>query len=84
MSQALKTRLWIAAMIYPMANAVLFGLGVVPVLSIPALADNAWYLFPVVVAASFTLAAPIAWFLAPHLRSKRWHEEQHQREAAAV
>lgn len=76
----MKTRLWIAAMLYPMVNAVLFGLGVVPLLSIPVLREHAWSLFPLVVAASFVVAAPISWIIAPRLRARYWRE----REAVAV
>ena len=79
----MKTRLWIAAMLYPMINAVLFGLSVVPLLSIPVLAENASTLFPFAVGTSFVLAAPLAWLLAPHLRSRRWHEARERRALAA-
>ena len=68
----MKTRLWIAAMVYPMVNAVLFGAGVIAMLSIPALDAIAPTLFPFVIAASFVLAAPIAWVIAPRLRARYW------------
>jgi hypothetical protein len=68
----MKTRLWIAALIYPMVNAVLFGAGAIAMLSIPALDAIAPVLFPVVIAASFVLAAPIAWVIAPRLRARYW------------
>lgn len=69
----MKTRLWIAGMIYPMVNAVLFGALVIPMLSIPALSDQLTTLFPLVIAASFVLAAPVSWLLAPRLRARYWH-----------
>lgn len=72
----MKTRLWIAAMLYPMVNAVLFGTGVVPLLSIPALTEHVWTLFPAVVVTSFALAAPIAWLIAPRLRLRYRRERQ--------
>lgn len=68
----MKTRLWIAAMIYPVVNAVLFGLGMVPLLSLPALADWVSTLAPAVVAVSLVIAAPIAWLIAPRLRLRYW------------
>ena len=68
----MKTRLWIAGFVYPMVNAVLFGAAVTAMLSIPALDAMAWALFPVVVGASFVLAAPIAWVIAPRLRARYW------------
>lgn len=68
----MKTRLWIAAMVYPMVNAVFFGALAVIVLSIPALNEAASTLFPVIVPASFILAVPVAWVLAPRLRLRYW------------
>lgn len=68
----MKTRLWIAALLFPVVNAVLFGIGIIPLLSIPSLSDHLWTLFPVFVATSFILAAPIAWLIAPRLRARYW------------
>lgn len=69
----MKTRLWIAALLYPVVNAVLFGFGIIPLLSIKALSQQATTLMPTVVIASLILAAPIAWFIAPRLRLRYWH-----------
>ena len=70
------TRVQIAALIFLMVNAVLFGAGLITVLTIPALAAHAMGLIPVVVALSFVLAAPIAWLLAPRLRARYWRERE--------
>ncbi|MBU1175206.1 MAG: hypothetical protein KKH72_07355 [Alphaproteobacteria bacterium] len=43
-----RTRLWIAAMICPMGNAVLFGAGAMLVLGLPFLRANATWSLPVV------------------------------------
>lgn len=64
-------RLRIATLIYTMTNAVLFGIGLVTVLTVPALNDYAAYGIPIVVVASLVLAAPVAWLIAPRLRA-RW------------
>jgi len=72
----MKTRFWIAAMIFPVVNAVLFGVGTIPLLSIAVLAEQASTLFPYVVAGSFLLAAPIAWLIAPRLRLRYWRERE--------
>lgn len=64
----MKTRLWIAVLLYPVVNAVLFGLGVISLLSFKSLADHLTILMPSMVVISFILAAPIAWFVAPRLR----------------
>lgn len=69
----MSTRLQIAAMVFMMANAVMFGVGIVPVLLIPSLADNAFETIPTVVIASFAVSAPLSWFIAPRLRARYWH-----------
>ena len=72
----MKTRLWIAALIFPVINGLLFGLGVIPLLSIPALDEHAKTLFPYIVAASFVAAVPVAWFIAPRLRLSYWERRK--------
>jgi len=69
-----KTRVGIAALIYSMTNAVLFGIGLITILTVPALGTNAAFWIPVVVAGSFILAAPIAWEIAPRLRARYWRK----------
>lgn len=70
MERETKTRLRIAALIYSMTNAVIFGAGIIIVLNVPGLRSNAWIWIPVVVVASLVLAAPAAWFIAPRLRAR--------------
>ena len=60
-----RARLWVAAFIYCMVNAVIFGVGVISVLSIPAMAPYAAFWIPAVVIASFVISAPATWFIAP-------------------
>ena len=55
----------LAAIVYPMVNAVLFGFGAILVLSF--FAAEAAILLPIVIVASFVLALPIAWVIAPRL-----------------
>ena len=52
----MSTRVYIAALISTMVNAVVFGIGAVTVLSIPALSAYAAYLLPIVVALSFAIS----------------------------
>lgn len=66
----MSTRLSIAALIFPMASAVLFGAGVVPVMAVTGNAEHLSAAFPWIVAGSFLLAAPASWFLAPRLRAR--------------
>ena len=72
----ISTRSRIGFLIYGMANAVLFGIGIVLVLSIEALSQHAWILIPLVVIASLIIAWPIAWLVAPRLRKPRWRRRQ--------
>ena len=72
MSRETKTRFAIAALIYSMTNAVLFGVGIVTILLVPAFGENLAVAVPVVVVSSLLLAAPVAWFLAPRLRARYW------------
>ncbi|MCF8476498.1 MAG: hypothetical protein K9G60_05680 [Pseudolabrys sp.] len=77
MTRNTETRLEIAALVYLMTNAVLFGAGLIAVLAVPVLSAHAAYAIPTVVVLSFVLAAPLAWALAPRLRARYWR--QHRR-----
>jgi hypothetical protein len=72
----------ITAVIYMMVNAVLFGIGVTAVLSIPTLAEQASTLIWVVTVVSFLLALPIAYVLAPRLRARYQRRQELRRNAA--
>ena len=72
MTQETKTRAGIAVLIYSTANGVLFGAGLILVLTLPALSADIGFWISVVVGASFILAAPIAWWMAPRLRARYW------------
>jgi len=72
MTRETATRAQIAALIYSMTNGVLFGAGVILVLTLPALSANSGFWISVVVGASFILTLPIAWWMAPRLRARYW------------
>jgi hypothetical protein len=72
----MRTHLWIAAILFPMVNAVLFGIGVTALLSIPAMSEQASSLFWIVVATSFVIAAPVSWFIAPRLQARYWRKRR--------
>lgn len=59
-------------LVFMMVNAVLFGVGIVPVLMIPSLANHGFETIPGVVIASFLISAPLSWFIAPRLRARYW------------
>ena len=72
MTEETWTRVQIAALIYSMTNSVLFGAGLILVLTLPVLNADAGYWISVVVGTSLILAAPIAWWMAPRLRARYW------------
>ncbi|CAG1015938.1 MAG: hypothetical protein F9K19_13010 [Rhizobiaceae bacterium] len=72
----MNTDLFITALVSMMTNAVLFGAGAITVLSVPTLNDQAKYLLPVVIVASFILAPLVAWFIAPRLRARNWRRPE--------
>ncbi len=70
MTPQTKTRAAIAMLVYMLANAVLFGAGLIVVLTASGGAAAIW--IPVVVVVSLVMAAPIAWEMAPQLRARHW------------
>jgi len=72
MTRETAIRAQIATLIYVMTNGVLFGAGIILVLTWPALSADAGFWISAVVAASFILAAPIAWWIAPRMRARYW------------
>jgi hypothetical protein len=64
----MRTNLAIAALIFPMIQAMLFGLGILGLL----VASAPTIMYPVMIAATFLASLPIAFVLAPRLRSKVW------------
>ncbi len=73
----MSTNAAIALLISTMVNAVIFGIGAVTVLSVPQLNEQAKYLLPAVIAASFLVSPFVAHAMAPRLRSQAWHD-RHQ------
>lgn len=67
----MSTRTRISAVIAGMVAAVLFGIGVTLVLTIPALEAQAVVLIPAVIILSFVLAPFVSWAIAPRLRAPR-------------
>ncbi len=67
-----STEIWLRIMSGMMINAVLFGIGAISVLSIPALSEQAKYLMPAVVVASFVGAPFLAGMVARRMRIRHW------------
>jgi hypothetical protein len=70
MSRDSLARLRVAALIFVMVNAVVFGAGLITVLSVPMLSQHAFFWIPVVVMASFVFSAPLAWIIAPSMMQR--------------
>ena len=66
----MSNRLLIAALIFLIVNAVVFGVGIIAVLVTPGLAVHAARLIPAVVVISFVVAAPLSWLIAPRLMAR--------------
>lgn len=62
--------LMISMLIYLMVQAVTFGVGLLLLLTTP-LSAHAIELMPWMVAVTFVVSAPIAWFIAPWLKARR-------------
>ena len=77
MQREAKTRVGIAALIYTMTNAVLFGAGLITVLLLPGFSSQLMIWISGAVVASIILAAPVAWLIAPRLRARYWRERHH-------
>ncbi|HWQ86973.1 hypothetical protein [Brevundimonas sp.] len=66
----MRTRFAIAALIWPMIQAVLFGLGMIGLLVAPLGASQLLTAIWWMIAATFVISVPIAWGMAPWLRLK--------------
>ncbi|MBL8547774.1 MAG: hypothetical protein JNL81_15005 [Hyphomonadaceae bacterium] len=64
----MSVRLRITSIIFMMVQGVLFGIGTIVVLATP-LKAHAAYLIPAVILISLALSGPIAWKIAPLMRS---------------
>ena len=70
----MSVRLQIAAMVFLMVQAVLFGALTIVVLASP-LSREAMELMPWVVAGSALVSMPLSWWLAPRLRARTWRRK---------
>ena len=65
-----RARLRVAALIFAMVNAVVFGVGLVTVLATPTLSQHAFFWIPTVVVSSFVFSPPLAWVIAPMMMQR--------------
>jgi hypothetical protein len=71
---AMYIRILIAAMVYLMVQAIMFGAGIILVLATP-LNAMAMQLIPWMVGITALLSLPISWLIAPRLRARYWREK---------
>jgi len=64
----MRTNLSIAILIYPMVQAVVFGMGLLGLLASGAAATA----YPPVIALTFLASVPLALAISPRLRSRVW------------
>lgn len=67
----MRTNLAIAALVFPMIQAMIFGLAMLGLLGLGAPAG----LYPATIAATFLASLPIALLIAPRLRSRLWRRQ---------
>ena len=79
-----RTQAQLATLVFMMTNAVLFGAGVITVLTVPATQANAGPWIVGVVVASFVVGAPISWLIAPRLRLRYWKQRAAEQHHAAL
>jgi flagellar biosynthesis protein FliQ len=70
----MSIRLQIAALVYLMVQAMMFGIGIVLVLATP-LKEMAMTLLPGVVLVSAILSLPLSWLIAPRLQARYWRRK---------
>ncbi|HVZ53273.1 MAG TPA: hypothetical protein VG986_15010 [Pseudolabrys sp.] len=79
-----KTQAQLATLVFMMINAVLFGIGVIAVLTIPATRADAGPWIVAVVIASVLVSAPVSWLIAPRLRLRYWKQRAAQQHHASL
>ena len=65
----MSVRFQISLLVFMMVQAVMFGAGAILVLGTP-LKDFAMQLMPWVIGVSAVISAPLAWMIAPRLRTR--------------
>ena len=67
----MSVRIQIAALVFMMVQAVLFGVGAVAILLSPLRDQTAFYM-PVMIAVTMAAAAVVSWIIAPRLQMRYW------------
>lgn len=67
-----RTRVQIAALLFTMSNAVVFGAGLIGLLMLGLSAQATGLGIALITVCSIVIAGPIAWMIAPRLRTRYW------------
>lgn len=84
MQRDTRTRAAIAALVYTMVNAVMFGAALITVLAVPYFRAHAEVGIAAAVLVSLIAAGPIAWLIAPRLRVRHRRHQRHDAAYARV
>lgn len=74
----MRTITYITVLVSMMVNAVVFGVGTITILTVPALNDLAKYLIPAWVLVTFAVSPFIAHAIAPRLRLRYYRDADRQ------
>ena len=72
----MRTINYIAMLVSMMVNAVVFGVGAIVILTVPALDEHAKYLLPAWIVVTFLVSPVIGRFMAPSLRLREHPGDQ--------
>lgn len=78
----MSTRTQIASLLALMVNAMIFGFGVIAILTVPSLNAHAAILIPALVVMALFVSPVISWLMAPRLRARYWAQRGKTPQAA--
>lgn len=72
--EKIRTETYLTVIASMMVNAVVFGVGAIAILSIPALEQYVKFLLPAWIVMSFVVTPFIAFKIAPRMRLRYWRD----------
>ncbi|MCJ8520662.1 pilus assembly protein TadC [Pseudorhizobium tarimense] len=73
--EKIRTETYLTVIASLMVNAVVFGVGAIAILSIPAVEHYVRFLLPAWIAISLVIAPFIAFKIAPRMRLRYWRDQ---------
>ena len=75
----IRTNTYLTVIVAMMVNVVVFGIGAIAILAIPALNENAKFLLPAWIVLAFAVTPFVAKRIAPRMRLRFWRRrEEHK------